>query len=128
MGIINWYAVHPTSMTYYNRLISGDHKGYGSLTFEHLKNSDRNTDDLFVAAFAQSYPGDVTPNLNLDNTGPGFDDFDSTRIIGERQLSTAVTLFEQASERVHGDTQGHIVANGNGFAPTAVADTIRLGR
>ena len=27
IGLLNWLAVHPTSMTFFNRLISGDHKG-----------------------------------------------------------------------------------------------------
>jgi neutral ceramidase len=34
LGMINWYALHPTAMNYYNRLISGDHKGYASLLME----------------------------------------------------------------------------------------------
>ena len=42
-------------------------------------------DEEFVAAFAQSDPGDVTPNTNLDNTGPGETDVETTQIMGERQ-------------------------------------------
>jgi len=34
MGIINWFAVHPTSMNNTNKLISGDNKGYASQLFE----------------------------------------------------------------------------------------------
>jgi len=102
MGLINWFAVHPTAMTYDNRLISGDHKGYASLSWEIDEGVRYESGNDFVAAFAQSTPGDVTPNLNLDNTGPGIDDFDSTRIIGQRQLDVAQQLFEQASERVSG--------------------------
>ncbi|MDZ7781529.1 MAG: neutral/alkaline non-lysosomal ceramidase N-terminal domain-containing protein [Halioglobus sp.] len=34
IGLINWYALHPTAMNYYNRLVSGDHKGYASLMME----------------------------------------------------------------------------------------------
>jgi len=102
IGMINWHAVHPTSMTYYNRLISGDHKGYASWAFEQIQNGNANTDKLFVGAFAQANPGDVTPNLNLDNTGPGSDDFDSTRIIGDRQLEVALALFDSAAEKLAG--------------------------
>jgi len=102
IGMINWYAVHPTSMTYHNRLISGDHKGYASLAFERRKNAGSDTRESFVAAFAQANPGDVTPNLNLNNTGPGSDDFDSTKIIGDRQLEVALDLFDQASEEIEG--------------------------
>ena len=50
------------------------------------------TDD-FVAAFAQSDPGDVTPNTNLDNTGPGATDVETTRIMGERQLAGGTDII-----------------------------------
>lgn len=102
IGLINWYAVHPTSMTYYNRLISGDHKGYASLAVERLKRTTYTSAEDFVAAFAQANPGDVTANLNLDNSGPGKDDFDSTKIIGSRQLDVALDLFERANEPLQG--------------------------
>jgi neutral ceramidase len=103
IGMINWLPVHPTSMTFFNRLISGDHKGYASLNIERKKGVTYSGNNEFVAAFAQSNAGDVTPNLNLDNTGPGEDDFDSTKIIGERQADVALTLFENASELLKGD-------------------------
>src|SRR5262249_47461350 len=56
----------------------------------------------FVAAFAQSNAGDVTPNLNLNNTGPGKTDTESTRIIGERQARVAQKLLERAGEPLRG--------------------------
>lgn len=102
IGLINWFAVHPTSMTYNNRLISGDHKGYASLEFERRQGVAHDSSGDFVAAFAQSNAGDVTPNLNLNNTGPGIDDFASTRIIGSRQLEAAQALFDDASEILTG--------------------------
>ncbi|AWZ00384.1 neutral ceramidase [Rhodobiaceae bacterium] len=102
VGMVNWFAVHPTSMTYDNKLISGDHKGYASLAFEKAMGVDYASADDFVAAFAQSTPGDITPNLNLNNTGPGKDDFESTAIIGSRQLAVARDLFETAEEPLSG--------------------------
>lgn len=102
IGLLNWLAVHPTSMTFFNRLISGDHKGYASLNVERGKDVTYRQDDEFVAAFAQTNAGDVTPNLNLDNTGPGHDDFDSTKIIGERQVEVALDLFANANELLKG--------------------------
>lgn len=102
VGMVNWFAVHPTSMTYDNKLISGDHKGYASLAFEKAMGVDYTSPDDFVAAFAQSTPGDITPNLNLNNTGPGKDDFESTAIIGSRQLAAAQELFETAEEALSG--------------------------
>ena len=103
IGMINWLAVHPTSMTFFNRLISGDHKGYASLNVERKKGVTYQHDDEFVAAFAQTNAGDVTPNLNLNNTGPGKNDFESTRIIGKRQVDVALNLFENASEILKGE-------------------------
>jgi neutral ceramidase len=102
IGLLNWFAVHPTSMTYDNRLISGDHKGYASAAFEKSEQVNYQSDDDFIAAFAQSTPGDITPNLNLDNTGPGANDIESTAIIGQRQLDVARSLFNQASEQITG--------------------------
>lgn len=103
IGMINWHAVHPTSMTYDNRLISGDHKGYASLAFEKGKNTERLNEIPFVGAFAQANPGDVTSNLNLNNTGPGSNDFESTKIVGDRQLSVAHRLFDSASDFIEGE-------------------------
>lgn len=102
VGMVNWFAVHPTSMTYDNKLISGDHKGYASLAFEKAMGVAYTSPDDFVAAFAQSTPGDITPNLNLNNTGPGKDDFESTAIIGSRQLAVAQELFETAEDALSG--------------------------
>ncbi|KMT05143.1 hypothetical protein BVRB_7g172910 [Beta vulgaris subsp. vulgaris] len=81
----------------------------------------------FVAAFCQSNCGDVSPNvlgafctdtgLPCDfnhstcggknelcyGRGPGYpDEFESTRIIGERQFRKAVDLFKAASEQIKG--------------------------
>ncbi|CAN6442957.1 unnamed protein product [Victoria cruziana] len=81
----------------------------------------------FVAAFCQSNCGDVSPNVlgtfcidtglpcdfnhstcNGKNElcygrGPGYpDEFNSTRIIGERQFRKAVELFNSASEQLKG--------------------------
>ncbi|KAL5973537.1 Neutral ceramidase 1 [Asimina triloba] len=89
-----------------------------------LKQSDRPN---FVSAFCQSNCGDVSPNVRgtfcIDTGlpcdfnhstcggknelcyghGPGYpDEFESTRIIGERQFRKAVELFNQAPEQVKG--------------------------
>ncbi|KAL8525693.1 hypothetical protein ACS0TY_015071 [Phlomoides rotata] len=89
-----------------------------------LRQADR---PRFVSAFCQSNCGDVSPNvlgafctdtgLPCDfnhstcggknelcyGRGPGYpDEFESTRIIGERQLKKAVELYEAASEKLNG--------------------------
>ena len=102
IGMLNWYALHPTAMNFHNHLISGDHKGYAALQMEREHGSTYASEGDFVAAFAQSDPGDVTPNTNLDNTGPGATDVETTRIMGERQLLVARQLFREASEELVG--------------------------
>jgi neutral ceramidase len=102
IGMLNWYALHPTAMNFYNRLISGDHKGYAALQVERLRGTGYKDNNDFVAAFAQADPGDVTPNTNLNNTGPGETDVETTQIMGDRQLQVALQLFEQAQDPLTG--------------------------
>jgi neutral ceramidase len=106
IGILNWHAVHPTSMSFHNKLISSDNKGYAMVAFERWwreKHSQAHPQDgPFVAAFAQSNCGDVTPNLTLKQQGPGKDEFESTKIMGQRQCHAAIKLYESASEELHG--------------------------
>lgn len=40
LGVINWYAVHATSMNNTNRLVSSDNVGYASVLFEQKMNPD----------------------------------------------------------------------------------------
>ncbi|CAA0816862.1 Neutral/alkaline non-lysosomal ceramidase [Striga hermonthica] len=90
-------------------------------------NQQANTRPRFVSAFCQTNCGDVSPNVLgafcLDTglpcdfnhstcggknelcygRGPGYpDEFESTRIIGERQFRKAVELFNGASEKLDG--------------------------
>lgn len=102
IGVLSWFAVHPTSLTFNNSLVSADHKGFAALEMEKAFRARADDADEFVAAFAQSNCGDVTGNLNLDNTGPGVDDYDSARIIGQRQLDAADSLFDSAAEPLSG--------------------------
>jgi len=102
IGVLSWFAVHPTSLTFNNSLVSADHKGFAAMEMEKQFRAREDTTDGFVAAFAQSNCGDVTGNLNLDNTGPGVDDYDSASIIGQRQLDTAMALYDSASEALRG--------------------------
>lgn len=40
LGVINWFAVHPTSMNNTNRLVSSDNVGYASILFEKTMNNN----------------------------------------------------------------------------------------
>lgn len=38
VGVINWFAVHPTSMNNTNTLVSSDNVGYAAILFEQRMN------------------------------------------------------------------------------------------
>ncbi len=44
----------------------------------------------------------MTPNLHLDGSGPTKNEFDNTRIIGERQLQKALQIYHGALENLTG--------------------------
>lgn len=136
MGVINWFAVHATSMNNTNTLVSSDNVGYASIMFEKKMNGDKLLGKVsahfihlisyfvfmkqgpFVAAFASSNLGDVSPNVLgplchpsgkacfADSScssmfdacfalGPGEDMFESTRIIAERVFDVAWGLWQE---------------------------------
>lgn len=99
VGAITWFATHNTSMTNENRLISSDNKGYASFAHEYLDHGVRYLDGRpdFIAAFAQTNAGDMSPNLNLrPGSGPTENEFDNTRVIGERQYAASVAALGAA--------------------------------
>ena len=63
VGMICWFAVHPDCIGPSNQLISGDSKGLASYMFEKYMGGDYTKNPTFVAAFAQTNGGDVTPNV-----------------------------------------------------------------
>lgn len=121
IGLVNWFAVHATSMNNTNTLISGDNKGYASYLMEkELNNGALPGMGPIVAAFASSNLGDISPNtagpkcidtgLPCDGStstcngkcqnciafGPGTngDMFESTQIIGANQYNKAKELLD----------------------------------
>jgi neutral ceramidase len=103
VGTVNWFAVHPTSMGNDNKLISGDNKGYASYLFEKQKGTDYLAPGpAFVAAFAQSNEGDVSPNIFGGTQGEGANDFESTAASGKRQYDAAKALYDAAAQPIGG--------------------------
>lgn len=118
IGLLNWFAVHCTSMNNTNTFISGDNKGRASQLVERAMNAGRQG-RRFVAAFAQTNEGDVSPNtrgakcfgtgapcdFNTSTCGgrnehcwalgPGRDCFESTDIIGRRQADISRRLYDE---------------------------------
>jgi neutral ceramidase len=96
VGAVNWFATHGTSMSNRNKLISSDNKGYAAYAWERLAlGVDYLADGPpdFIGAFAQTNAGDMSPNLNRrPGSGPTEDEFENTRIIGQRQYAAASSL------------------------------------
>lgn len=63
LGVLNWFAVHPTSIYQNNTIVAGDNKGVASWLMERDAESDDSAADGFVAGFAQANHGDTTPNV-----------------------------------------------------------------
>ena len=107
LGVVNWFALHSTSMNHHNSLVCGDNKGYASYLFEKDMGSDYLNNSTFVAAFAQSNAGDVSPNINYETLGNengyyGLDDLKNTEYEGENQYLKAKELSSTATVRLTG--------------------------
>lgn len=93
VGVVNWFASHATSMTKDATIASTDNKGYAAWHWEReVAGQDYLADGTpaLVTAFAQTNPGDVSPNLDLQpGRGPTPDEWLNTRINGERQFAAA---------------------------------------
>jgi neutral ceramidase len=131
LGILNWFSVHCTSMNSTNRLISGDNKGYASYLAERLFNGNETVTGTgdFVAAFASTNLGDVSPNTDgpkcIDTglpcdlhkstcdgsptyciaSGPGRNMIESTEIIGRRQFEHSLKLLDNISTYLNGKVE-----------------------
>jgi neutral ceramidase len=104
VGAIAWHAVHNTSLTNKNYLVSSDHKGYAAYLFERRFGSIAPFQNYgrFVAAFPNGAEGDLSPNLVTDNVnadgqvefkGPGSNEFESSYMIGTREFDVAYAGF-----------------------------------
>ncbi|MFI7599830.1 neutral/alkaline ceramidase [Actinoplanes sp. NPDC049681] len=113
VGLLSFFATHGTSMTPANHLISADNKGYAAHLIEDgVHGVDWAHRGAFVAAFAQTNAGDMSPNLrNGGAQGPTDDEFENTRIIGKLQADKAQQLFDGATEELTGpiDARGRYV-------------------
>lgn len=102
IGMINWFALHPTNLGEKNKLVSGDNKGYAEQLFEKSNKG-------VISAFANSCCGDISPNAGKDeNNGTpygrpdGKHDLERTEIFGRKQFEMASTLYKDASEESDG--------------------------
>ncbi|KAF1324102.1 Neutral ceramidase, partial [Globisporangium splendens] len=104
-GVLAFYPVHPTSLTQYNLLVSGDNKGYAEFLVE----------DKFpgvIVGIGISNAADVSPNL-IDNgngtwTGEGKNSIENAEIIGARQANKLFELLTLSSELLEGSVLGKL--------------------
>lgn len=112
-AVVNWFAVHSTSLTHGNRLISGDNKGYAEYALERLDHGADLTGDqrpVFLAAFANANSGDISPNLALrPGTGPTDDPYENVRRIGTRQADAVRAQLAGPGEPVGSGLRSRIV-------------------
>jgi neutral ceramidase len=97
VGMLNWYAIHPTSFSLKFTHISGDNKGYASQFFERRQGANYAAAETFVAAFANADEGDVVPTDGNAYSAPGYegssDEYANAEAAGQRQLHKALELY-----------------------------------
>ncbi|MCE5210583.1 MAG: neutral/alkaline ceramidase [Deltaproteobacteria bacterium] len=104
IGELNWYAVHPDSIGPDNHLISADNKGWASYLFERDKGTNYQSSRTFVAAFAQSNAGDVTPNIGYGQA-PQYVTFAQNPSLKNavlKQYNKAKELYSSATQELSG--------------------------
>ena len=102
VGVLSWYAIHPTDYGQKNTLISGDNKGFASALFEAAMGTDQASPETFVAAFANSNCGDVSGSVELGHIPDGVHDREQVEKHGRQQFKAAQRLFDTAAEEVTG--------------------------
>lgn len=102
LGTVNWFAVHNVSYSSDKKTISGDNKGLASYLFEKHKKTNYRADKTFVAAFASSNLGDVSPNVCGPQNGCAATETDAALLSATRQFNTAQKLYDTARRRLLG--------------------------
>lgn len=99
LGLLSWFGVHCTTVHRDCKVIHPDHKGEAARYLEERARAASLPG--YVAVFAQTAPGDVTPNQRWDRrrgftTGPAEDDLASAALLGRQQADFAQGLAEAA--------------------------------
>ena len=106
-GALNWYSVHPTSISASFGMISGDSKGFAAQIFESMMGVSPAADSGFVAGFAQSALGDVDPCRTVyyrDKFGYSIAEEAENGLYSARaQAAKAMELYSQPQVPVRGE-------------------------
>ena len=98
IGALNWFAVHQTSMSNDNRLISSDNKGLAALWLEEHMELQAGAPQ-FVAGFANADEGDVSPNIFIGEDRE-LSDIQKTAVVARKQFRKAVDLYRRSDVRM----------------------------
>ncbi|WP_296204541.1 neutral/alkaline non-lysosomal ceramidase N-terminal domain-containing protein [Psychrobacter sp. UBA3962] len=97
LGLINWFAIHPTSFSNQFSHLSADNKGYAQLGMEAKLRQQHNPN--FVAAFANADEGDVVASGGNAYSAPGYEgsenEWENVIRDGSLQLKKATELWNQ---------------------------------
>ncbi len=125
LGMFSFFAVHCTSYHSDNGLIDSDNKGVAARKFEKYAQRTWGLDN-FVAGFAQTTAGDVSPNYIWDKkrgimAGEFDSDENSAIYNGEIQCEFAKKLYQKSRNKeltvnplrslIHYEDHGHIPIN-----------------
>lgn len=102
IGVLNWFAIHPTDRGQKNTYVCGDNKGHASYLFEKSMRMDPLASETFVAAFANSNAGDVSGNVEFGQIPDGVNDSVHMEKHGKQQYAKAKELFDSANEKLEG--------------------------
>lgn len=105
-GALNWFSVHPTSISASYGMISGDSKGFAAQMFESMMGASPDTESGFVAGFAQSALGDVDPCRTIyhrDKMGYSIAEEAENAVYAARaQAAKAMELYMKPQTAVKG--------------------------
>ena len=114
LGLLSWFGVHCTTVHRDHKVIHPDHKGAAAVYLEQ-QNAAENPD--YVAIFAQTAPGDVSPNNRWDEqrgftVGPLEDDLASAALLGRKQAEQARAIATEALQRPALGMEGDVQSTG----------------
>lgn len=97
VGMINWFPVHNVSSPQTYRYISSDNKGMASYLTEKDFGTQAPLNIGFVAAFANSDEGDVSPNVCGQEDGCMDTTKDNVLLSATKQYDKALSLYQSAA-------------------------------
>ncbi len=108
VGMINWYGMHNVSASQDYRYVSADNKGVASQMFEADKGTQAPLSTGFVAAFANSEEGDVSPNTCGIEDSCGSTTEEGVYLVAKKQYDKAKSLYDSATNNVTGTLAARI--------------------